>query len=487
MFAGRGPQGNDEVQQIVRGAKTDKGVPFEKANLEILATLRQKAPADYQRTIEDLKQARISITDLKKMIDAVIKGRIRDVNAPSPDQPPHVDGSRDRFGEHAAKLINCGDVLSAFSADYSQLIAGEERIGKLLYLAGTSRLFPKPMHTAIKGVSSGGKSEVREHALRFFPVESVISFTAVSERALIYEPRDFRHRILCLGEAAGIEEASLQDYLIRELLSSGRLTYSAPQKIGSKIEGVLIEKEGPVSLMITTTRASLHPENETRLLSLEIDDSEAQTARVLDRVAKAEGENHVGNGINFDVWHDFQRWLSLGKCAVVVPWARRLAAMIPPKAVRLRRDLGQFLRAVKAHALINQMHRERDDEGSIIADIETDYVAVHSMLADTIAEAAETRVKETVIDTVCAVDSLQGDDASKGVTAKQVGLKLKIDNSAAWRRLKVATQAGFLVNIETRKRQPGRYRVSDQEIETLDIMPAPPALLDSYERWESRP
>ena len=44
---------------------------------------------------------------------------------------------------------------------------------------------------------------------------------------------------------------------------------------------VWITKKGPTNLLTTTTSISLHAENETRLLSLPSDDSEAQTARVL--------------------------------------------------------------------------------------------------------------------------------------------------------------------------------------------------------------
>ena len=77
--------------------------------------------------------------------------------------------------------------------------------------------------------------------------------------------------------------------------------------------------------MVTTTRAALHPENETRMLSLEIDDSEGQTKRVLRKQAKTIGRNLKPDPSLFD-WQDYQRLLRIVsegtdkvKVAVAVP------------------------------------------------------------------------------------------------------------------------------------------------------------------------
>jgi hypothetical protein len=68
------------------------------------------------------------------------------------------------------------------------------------------------------------------------------------------------------------------------------------QKIGNEIVSMTIEKDGPVSFMVTTTKNLLHPENETWMLSLEINDSDEQTKAVLKKVAEVEGINHIGAG-----------------------------------------------------------------------------------------------------------------------------------------------------------------------------------------------
>ena len=277
-----------------------------------------------------------------------------------------------------------------------------------------------------------------------------------------------------MAEAAATEEQSLQDYLLRELISEGRILHSTAIRIGSEIVGQTIDKEGPVAFMVTTTKGRLHPENETRLLSLEIDDSEHQTRAVLKKVAQVEGLNNGDSAIDYAPWHDFQRWLEAGTRSVVVLFADALALAIPPASVRLRRDFGQTLRAIKAHALLHRRHREIDEQGCIVADIENDYATVRDLMNALIAESSGVAVKDTVQQTIDAVKLATVDLAKdEGATAQAVAKLLKLDPSAAWRRLRSATAEGFLVNLETRARQPGRYRATGQQIEAVEILPPP--------------
>jgi len=132
---------------------------------------------------------------------------------------------REHWEASARTIIECGNVLEWFAGSWGKIVAGEEQNAKLLYLVATSRLFGKCMNAAIKGPSSAGKSEIRRQVLEFFPPEEVVSFTTLSEKALLYYDGDFAHKILSMGEASGVEEQTLQDYLLRELISEGRLRY----------------------------------------------------------------------------------------------------------------------------------------------------------------------------------------------------------------------------------------------------------------------
>ena len=167
-----------------------------------------------------------------------------------------------------------------------------------------------------------------------------------------------------MGEALTGKQVEFQDYLLRELMSEGKLRYPVVQKIEGELVTTMIEKNGPVAFLVTTTRNKLNPENETRMLSLEVNDTEAQTKAVLGKVAEVVGLNKEMDIDDLRPWHDYQRWLAAGECQVIVFYARTLARLIKEtKAVRLRRDFSQLLIAIKAHALLHREHRKRSKKG----------------------------------------------------------------------------------------------------------------------------
>ena len=156
-------------------------------------------------------------------------------------------------------------------------LTGEERNAKLIYLVVASRVLDHPASAAVKGLSGAGKSYTVECVLRAFPPSAVIVMTAMSEHALIYMRESFAHRTLVLYEATALREGEKNEgnqtaMFIRTLLSEGRLVYPMVQKDkNGNLVTIVIEKEGPTNFLVTTTVTSLHNENETRMLSLALD------------------------------------------------------------------------------------------------------------------------------------------------------------------------------------------------------------------------
>ena len=107
----------------------------------------------------------------------------------------------------------------------------------------------------------------------------------MSERALAYGTEPLSHRFLVLFEAAGLE-SDFASYLVRSLLSEGCVRYETVEKgKDGELKARLVEREGPTGLIVSTTSVALHPENETRLLSLAATDTADQTKLVLSRLA----------------------------------------------------------------------------------------------------------------------------------------------------------------------------------------------------------
>jgi hypothetical protein len=200
-------------------------------------------------------------------------------------------------------------------------VAGEGRVAKILYLALTSRFLDRIVSVAVKGPSSGGKSYLVEQVLRFFPEGAYYALTAMSDRTLAYSEEPIEHRFLVLFEAAGMS-GDFATYLIRSLLSEGHLRYETVEKTSEGLKPRLIEREGPTGLLVTTTAVKLHPENETRLLSLTVNDTREQTRDVLAALAEEDGE-----APDLKPWRALQEWLETAEHRVHIPYARVLAGL----------------------------------------------------------------------------------------------------------------------------------------------------------------
>ena len=344
-------------------------------------------------------------------------------------------------------------------------LVGEERAAKLLYLALTSRVFERPVSVAVKGVSSGGKSFTVETVLRLFPDAAFYELTAMSERALAYDEEPLAHRHLIIFEAAGME-GDFASYLLRTLLSEGKLAYVTVEKTKGGMQARRIEREGPTGLIVTTTRHRLHPENETRLLSVPVCDTPAQTHAVMVALADApQPEPELAD------WIGFQE--TIVKVDVKVPFARALAELIPPAATRLRRDFGAILGLIRAHALLHRVTRPKVP-GGILATVE-DYAAIRELVADLVSEGVGQTVRPETRETVAAVSRLSA-GKPEGVPLAALAATLDLDKSTVSRRTRAAREDGYLVNLEDRRGRPARYQVGDPLPDELEILPAPEEL-----------
>ncbi|MDZ4734661.1 MAG: toprim domain-containing protein [Nitrospirota bacterium] len=376
--------------------------------------------------------------------------------------PPALKENPNILAEFVKSLAVCGSV-------------GEERCAQLIYLVLTSRLLAQIISLIIKGLSGSGKSYTLEQTLKHFPDTAYIAMTGMSERALIYMPEDFAHKIIVLYEASALKEQKEKTtgdqtaYFVRSLLSEGKISY--PVTVRDKEHGwktTTITKQGPVGLILTTTAHELHGENETRMLSVPTNDTHAQTKAIMRQLA-------IGTAAipaeALQAWHDLQTWLEKAEHRVVIPYACYLADRVPPIAVRLRRDFRSLLRLIETHAMLHQCTRARTADGAIVAN-PADYVAVRGLVADLLASGAGATVPETIRETVQAVhDLIKPGAESEGVTVKAVAGHLKLDRSAASRRIQGARAQGYLLNLEEKRGRPGRYTMGDPLPEETELLP----------------
>ena len=370
--------------------------------------------------------------------------------------------------ERCKDLAKAPDVLDRVVRKVSVMgVVGEERSVKLLYLALTSRVFNRPISMAIKGSSSSGKSFVLESILKLMPPDAYYALTAMSDRALAYTDENLKHRFVILFEAAGLN-SEFQSYLIRTLLSEGRIEYEFVEKTPEGMKPRRIRKDGPTGFICTTTSVSLHPENETRMLSITSNDTPEQTKNIIEGIAK---QSHDPK--DCDEYIAFQNWLSLQPAAVYIPYAEALAALIIPVAVRLRRDFSMILNLIKAHAFLCQCNREKNEQDNIIARLD-DYDVAYDLVHDVISQGVEATVPEEVRVVVETVQQIV--DQKGHATTQEVAQHTRLDRQAAQRRLKQAEKSGFAVNDNPGKGKKAKYIIGDPMPEDMEIIPSPSRL-----------
>jgi hypothetical protein len=381
--------------------------------------------------------------------------------------PSLVPPDRRATVQHPPPLAFEQDILVRLEEDLRAVgHAGEQRACKLLYLVTTSRLLDKIASGVVKGPSAAGKSATVERVLDFFPQEAYYSLSGMSEHALAYSEEPLQHRMFVVYEATGLT-GDWASYLMRSLLSENRVRYETVEKTKDGMKARLIEREGPTGLIVTTTAASLHAENETRLVSIPVDDSPAQTKAVMLAIARQSSPD-----IDLSEWHTLQCWLTDGERRVTVPYAIKLAELIPPKAVRLRRDFGAILCLIRAHALLHRARRDLDDQGRIVATV-IDYAAVRELVNDLVTEGIGATVRPVTRETVGKVAELADANGHQHISIAQLAAALEMDKSAVSRRVRVALEAGYLRNEEDKRGRPYKLAVGDPLPEDIVILPPP--------------
>jgi hypothetical protein len=376
--------------------------------------------------------------------------------------------ARERSREAWARcegLARSEDIMARFAEDLAKAgVVGEEKAAKLLFLALTSRLFERPVSMILKGPSSGGKSYLVEKVLGFFPEAAYHVLTGMSERALIYDDEPIAHRFLVIYEAAGLRGDFLL-YAMRSLLSEGRLMYTTVEKTAEGLRARTIEREGPTGLILTTTATRIHDENENRHLSVEITDTPEQTAAILKAQAREDAE-----APELSAWHALQEWLVGAERRVAIPFAGTLAEMVPPSAMRLRRDFPAILNLIRAHAVLHQASRERDAAGRVLATL-ADYAAVRELVADLVSQGVEATVPPEVREIVERVRQLQRETGRSFVSQADLRRTTKLGKATVSRRVEKAVDLGYLRNAEEQRGKKARLTLDEEMPEDRPVLP----------------
>lgn len=361
----------EQIRQILRFVSDDSNAEFKSGVFQrVLPILASLKPADRDLISREVKsKLGLGLAVIRQEIELF---RV------SPEAATENADDELEVSADAIALLEDPDLIARLLKDTTELgVVGEEHNKVSLLLAMTSRKCDKPMDVIVKGESSAGKNYVVAGVASLFPPADVVNATNLSPQSLSYWDGDLIHKILLICETEGAERA---EYDLRVLQSEGRLIVHYVTKVNGELKTVEKIVEGPAATITTTTRESIHPENETRLLEIAIDDSVEQTVRIIALQKKQRSgcvDKDRARAI-CELWRGAQS--ALEPAPVVIPFAE--AIDFPTCRVRARRDLPKLLTLVEASAFIHQRQREHRDVAGrihIVADLK-DYTLAYDLM-----------------------------------------------------------------------------------------------------------
>lgn len=281
---------------------------------------------------------------------------------------------------------------------------------------------------------------------------------AGSARALIYGDADYQQKTVVVSEADSIpQDDGPASSAIRALAADNVMEYDTLEKDAESGQYQVrrISKPGPTGLITTATKPLPH-QLSTRLLTVSLRDDEPQVRGIMH--AEAGSVNGARPTVDLAPFIAAQRWLELaGDRRVTIPFAHKLACLVPARQLRMTRDFRQLLTAVQAVALLYQRQRERDQHRRIAATL-ADYGAAQSLIMDAMTTAANGGITKAMRETAGKVHELYQDDP---LTIKAIADALGLSKQGAWSRAQACLRQGLLINTEQRRGYPARLKPGD--------------------------
>lgn len=379
------------------------------------------------------------------------------------------EGAFRRFQELAASASILDEVEREI---HKRGFAGPADLPKLVYLVFLTGILERPVSLVIKGPSGSGKSYALAAARQFVPPSAYEQFEGMSEKALVYlKGLDLKHKHLVIGEASGMADGQGRT-LLRQLLSEGRVRYATVQSTDKGLVGAeLPVLEGPTGLIMTTTATGLHPEDESRMLSVTISESPELIEEAL--MAQALGTGTMEPPLNTEIWFALFEMIRSSSCQVKVPFAPAMARRLPKTHDRIKRDFPQVLSLIKAHALLHACSRDYVNDDTILANAD-DYEVVRNLVNEPLSQGLAVAVPDSIRIVVEGVQKLIDDDMfanGNGVSQTKLSEVLNRDQSVISRNVQKATEQGYLRNENPGQGREARLTIGERKLPSGSVLP----------------
>jgi hypothetical protein len=350
---------------------------------------------------------------------------------------------RKTLTREARKLLESPDLFRKhLDAMQRNGLVGEEPNATIVLVTGVSRLLQKPLNLTVKGPSSAGKNHLIKCVLSLFPKDAVREITSTSVHAWHYSEDDFKHRILYQQEL-DLKSAAMRQ--VRQFISEDRLIRTTTVRRNGRFVAERFVAEGPIAAISTTTKLQLAIDEETRHLSLFVDETREQTRRVLDA---AFHQTSPLSEEEVKVWKQAHRLLAhrASEATIVFPsWVAAISHAAYDQNIRMRRYMTAFATACESVALIRSFLPGHYDGRKRRIEVHFSDFAVAALLFVPAFEESLHRGKEEETDrTRALVDRLAARTKAKGVGRRDVQKELGISKDKAYRLLRDALDAGAI-------------------------------------------
>jgi hypothetical protein len=336
-------------------------------------------------------------------------------------------------------------------------IVGEVRNALAIYIIAISSLLERPLSAILKGRSSSGKNKVASVVLSLLPRSAVREITSSSKTAWNYSGDDFKHRVVYLPERNDVAGAV---HPVRLLISEGKLVRTVTVRQGLETTTKKFVAEGPISAITTTTRDRIEIDDETRNVSIWVDDSSEQTRRIIERQLSPLPELDEDE---LEVWREaYKMTRKRSSVAIDRPdWLKEISDKVYTDDLRVRRYFPAFLTAIDTLAVLRSFQNHPDDyedEESIPVDFD-DYAKAecifNGIFVDSLLKGDEKREE-----TREAVQKISEDQDGIGADAEQLAKYLGISPDKAYARLRDALKSKAIVRANDPEKNNRKLYVS---------------------------
>ena len=307
------------------------------------------------------------INERKEVIarnEAISSFSIEEKIKPEPKPPTKTPP----LGVGGLEILKQNDVLNQINILIEQSgIIGEENSRLLLFIIASSYKTKQPLHAIVQGSSGSGKTHLISKIADLIPQEDVLRFTRITESSLYnWGEYELVNKLLIIEDLDGLKEEAM--FAMRELISNQRLSSSVSIKDKKgNIKSVKKEVKGIFSSLSATTKGELYEDNISRSFLLAVDESEAQTNRIITyqnkRIAGEINENNQEKAKT-----QLQQIIRTLKTEDVQnPFATQIQL---PENVQKKRRLNEMFQSIIKQITILNQHQRTYKNGKIQTEIQ---------------------------------------------------------------------------------------------------------------------